>query len=130
MVIYNFIFFIFYKFSKKIGGDRTSNEANAWLNLTILINFNLQSVIYLTEQYYHKEIINRTFNFIVGLLVGLLVYLKSIYKNKFKSDIIKFESMPKSKKIGGLVVLVIYIIVSIVMFFHLYNYHRAIMGLS
>ena len=113
-----------------IGGDRVSNEGNAWLNMFILLTFNIFSCQYLAEIFYKREIIVEELDFFVAILIGLFVYFKSVYKNKFLSNILKFKLYTKTQNILGSGAVILYFVLSIILFFYLYDYHRAFINKS
>jgi len=125
MIVYKYLFYKFYSFSKSIGNVGVANEANAWMNSTIFIWFNLLSFKYIIEVQIKRELFNGSFDFLLAVVVGIFVYLISVRHDSFLQYEKLFLTQKRSKRIIGTMLVIIYCMISVTIFFYLYRLHRA-----
>ena len=124
MIIYNFLFYKFYSFSKLIGNIGVSNKANAWFSTTLFLYLNLISIKFLIEIIAKKIIFYYLTDLILPVFIGFFVYYNSVRNDSF----LTYENLfaHKNKSLVGSILILCYCIISTAAFFYLDNLHHTI----
>jgi hypothetical protein len=125
MKLYKYLFYKLFAFSKAIGNGEVASEGNTWCNLIIFLGFNAVSIKMWIELLLNKKIPGGILDVALFILIGIFVYFKSIYRNRYFSYEKLFEGHSKTKRLIGTIVVSIYCIASIAIFFYMLKLYRA-----
>ncbi len=118
--MYKYIFYKFYKLSELIN-QGNPNEANAGINTILFLIMNIASLQLLFERFLNKIILSPIENFIVYVSIAVFFYLKCIRKRKYLTYFKIIENWEFNNKRKGTTLMLLYCLLSIVIFFKLYN---------
>ena len=117
MIALKFIFYKFYQFSKFIGSE-VANEINATFNTVLLLWFNTITLKYIIEKNINEIILDSTGEGCLFVLTALLIYFQSIYKKRYTLYFPLFEKQNPTQKRLGTIAMLLYLDLSIFLFFH------------
>jgi hypothetical protein len=128
MNIYRYFFYKFYIISEGFASFGTSSLVNACINTIALIFFNILTILYWVETLFKKEIVYILPGFILLFLIVIGVYYDEIYKKKYLDYDKQYSNQTKARKLLGTLFFVIWILLSVGLFYHFYNMHLLIHG--
>lgn len=116
MLIYKYLFYKFYSFSKLLQNGVITSAANAYMMTSVFITFNLAVVICIVNLIAERLVVKDFLLYFISFLPLVLVYFKSIYKGKYLLDNRLFKGESKTKSVIGAILVVAYCIISIWLF--------------